>query len=112
MTISNHPNTVNFLAYRGDTFRADLDLYECGTTTPIEIEPDAVDMHLYRCGEKKAEASLGHGISIENGQLIIQIQTADLVCAVYDYDVQFTFPEGVVSTFFRGKFTLSKDITI
>jgi hypothetical protein len=100
---------------RGDTIRAKrhrMTQTVAETTTPIDLSGVSITM-TFMLKKETVVKSIGNGITMidaEDG--VYQIDKFSLeLWGVWNYDLQFVFPNGDVRTLIVGSITIIKDIT-
>ena len=109
--------TYNFPSHiKGDTFLEQPFIYKLNGIA-IDLTGGAFKMMLKRSPRYSVAAltlSDGAGITITNaasGEWKIDEQIIDIKEGTYYYDVQFTYSDGQVSTYLKGEFEVTQDIT-
>jgi hypothetical protein len=109
------PGIYHITAYRGDTLQRTITLTD-GSNNAIDLSTAAVKIEVRTKpdGDIKLTMTEGDGITVGGtGNNVITISKVISIsdsCALY-YDLQATFPSGVVSTYLKGNFNVVKDIT-
>lgn len=115
MTIYNFPTQA-----RGDGFKARklvVEILNNNVTTPLDLTGCAilVQFRLTTNSEVFLEWNTAdNSILITdavNGEFQMQEKSLSVTPSVYMYDVQVTFPNGFVRTYFKGNFKIEADVS-
>lgn len=113
------PEKYNFRDHlKGDTFNGiEFTLIDSNSELPIDITDALITIQFKshsKTGLINVELNVGSGITItdaENGVFVIDSFLLDWQPKKYYYDVQITFPNGVVKTYIEGTFLVIQDVT-
>jgi hypothetical protein len=102
---------VNFTVLKGDTFDAVVN-FKDAEQKPLNFTGATLLMHI-RNDEDVLQATLqsGSGFTIASNIVTFNYITT-LTPGTYFYDLQCTFPSGLVKTLIGGKYKVLKEITI
>lgn len=108
---------LNFQHYKGDTFEA-VNFQINENSSALDLTNCVIKMQLRKeCGGVIAlslTSVANAGITITNasaGQFKINKQIINCDAGNYAYDIQITFPDGVVKSWITGNFNVECDIT-
>jgi len=109
----NIPQTLNIKAYRGDTFKRLFSVVD-GSGAAIDLTGGTAKFQVKK--NKKTYISLSHtsGITLANGSIVLEIAaaaTASMPLTEYEQDLEIVL-DGRTVTYFRGLFSLEKDVSI
>ncbi len=104
--------------YKGDTFDGvQFTLLNTQNSTPIDLTGVNIKIqfrHNSKIGVIQKEITDGNGITIDdavNGVFSVDSFIIDWPPIVYYFDVEITFPNGVVKTYIQGTIKVIQDIT-
>jgi hypothetical protein len=102
---------VNFTVLKGDTFDAVVN-FKDAEQKPLNFTGATLLMHI-RNDEDVLQATLqpGSGFVVTSNIITFNYITP-LAVGTYFYDLQCTFPSGLVKTLIGGKYKVLKEITI
>lgn len=101
--------------FRGDTWKrtwtitsGDVPVDFTGASAKLQVrktrEPNDIEIIL--------EATIGNGLSFEgDGVIKLFVQTESLLSGKYYFDLEVTFPDGVIKTYEQNTLNLKQDIS-
>lgn len=117
MTLSNDISaTLNLIAKQGDTFERNFSV-EHPNGTPYNFTGYSLQMQIKSTKQNTISAlelNSGDEITLSTGQIKILIPSAkmkEIPARGYFYDLQITYPNGVVKTWLSGQFNINQDVT-
>src|SRR5215471_15862381 len=99
------PVTHNLRAYRGDTWAQTFRLIWEGQ--PVDLSTSTVTAWAVNCTDRWALVTTGD----QDGYVTVALPDPPLNPATYQYDIEVTDPNAVVTTWIRGRLTVTADIT-
>src|SRR5215471_791270 len=99
------PVTHNLRAYRGDTWAQTFRLIWEGQ--PVDLSTSTVTAWAVNCTDRWALVTTGD----QDGYVTVALPSGGLNPATYSYDIEVTDPNAVVTTWIRGRLTVTADIT-
>ena len=115
MTVYNFP-----MQTRGNTFKARklvIEILNNNITTPLNLTGCAILIQFKLTTRFNAFLewnTADNSILITdavNGEFEMQQTLLDVTPSIYMYDVQVTFPDGTVKTYFKGNFKIEADVS-
>ena len=111
------PAEVNYKNYvRGDTitervFTITKTVSE--VETPVDLTGASIKCDFALCNSEKVNKELGQGLTMVNAtEGIFKIDAFSLdKRGVWYYDIEITFPDGVVKTWIKGSIKIEEDVT-
>ena len=104
--------------YKGDTYDGvQFTLLNTEDNSPIDLTGVAIKIQFRydsRIGGIQKEITNGNGITLSDaagGVFSIDSFLIDWAADFYYYDIQITFPNGVVRTYIQGNITVIQDVT-
>lgn len=109
------PGIYTIQAYRNDTLQLTFTITD-GSSLPINLSTAALKLEVRNKpdGEIKLTMTEGAGLTVDGvGNNVVTVsKVIDIECGgTYVYDLQATFNSGVVTTYIKGNFIVTEDVT-
>lgn len=108
------PGVYNIKAYRGDTLERTFTIKD-GSNNPISLATAAMKVQVRKHPDGEVYMTFTEGDGLTVGGVDNNVVTMSKVVAldgcVYRYDLQATFASGEVTTYLKGAFIVTEDIT-